>query len=184
MRHLTPFQTIGPFFHGALVGSGSGWIAEPLAGGTRVQVRGHVWDGARAPVADALLEVWQADPAGRFAGSADTGETGPHFHGFGRFATDSEGAFRIDTVLPGATPGPEGSTQAPHLLVQVFARGLLSRLITRIYFDGEALNEKDPILACVPRERRHTLIARRSADAEYRFDLVLQGADETVFFDV
>jgi protocatechuate 3,4-dioxygenase alpha subunit len=163
---LTPFQTIGPFFHGALVSARSGCIVDPGAGGARIRIHGQVWDGARAPVSDALLEVWQADCSG-----------------FGRFATDAEGRFAIDTVMPGPTPGPEGSAQAPHLLVQIFARGLLSRLVTRIYFEGEAANEKDPVLACVPRERRATLIARRSAGAEYRFDLVLQGPDETVFFD-
>ncbi len=167
MSALTPFQTIGPFFHGALVSPGSSCSVDPGAGGARIRIHGQVWDGARAPVSDALLEVWQPDCAG-----------------FGRFATDAEGRFAIDTVLPGPTPGPEGSAQAPHLLVQIFARGLLSRLVTRIYFEGEAANEKDPILACVPRERCATLIARRSGGSEYRFDLVLQGADETVFFDV
>ena len=185
MRALTPFQTIGPFFHDALVHPGSACIADPQLAGPRLQLRGRVWDGARAPVTDALLEIWQADLGGRYAhASGASAPAGALFHGFARLATDAEGGFALDTVMPGSTPGPEGSAQAPHLLVQVFARGILSRLVTRIYFEGEPLNEKDPILACVPAERRATLVAKRAAAAEYRFDLVLQGADETVFFDV
>jgi protocatechuate 3,4-dioxygenase, alpha subunit len=184
MRALTPFQTIGPFFH-ALVQPGSCRIAGPLAKGERIELRGKVWDGARAPVTDALIEIWQADPLGRFAQPEPrTEHDAACFHGFGRFATDASGAFAFDTLLPGPTPGPDGSMQAPHLLVQIFARGILSRLVTRIYFEGQALNEEDPILACVPRERRGTLIARRRGASTYEIEILLQGDGETVFFDV
>jgi len=178
MRPLTPFQTIGPFFHDALLHPGSADIAEPAATGRRIEIHGRVRDGAGAVVTDAMLEIWQADPSGRY--SIET----PGFHGFGRIGTDASGEFHVSTLAPGRTPGPDGTTQAPHLLVQLFARGILSRLVTRIYFEDEPLNEQDPILSCVPRERRKTLLAHPSSPTSYRFDIVLQGEDETVFFDV
>ncbi len=185
MHPLTPFQTIGPFFH-PLVQPGSGRIAGPLAKGERIELRGRVWDGARAAVTDAMLEVWQADPLGRFVQASDAraepDDAG--FHGFARLATDASGGFRLETLLPGPTPGPNGSMQAPHLLVQLFARGILSRLVTRIYFEGQALNEEDAVLGSVPLERRSTLVARRRGAGAYELDLVLQGENETVFFDV
>jgi protocatechuate 3,4-dioxygenase, alpha subunit len=184
VRALTPFQTIGPFFH-PLVQPGSGRIVGPLAKGEHVEIRGHVLDGARTPVSDAMIEAWQADSLGRFAPLEEAPVEDPAtFHGFGRFATDANGAFALETILPGPTPGPNGGIQAPHLLVQIFARGILSRLVTRIYFEGQPLNERDPILSLVPRERRATLLARRCGASTYSFDFVLQGVDETVFFDV
>ena len=163
MSGPTPFQTIGPFFHRALA------CAAPLArlaAGERISVQGRVRDGAGAPVADALLEFWQQDA------------------GFARVATDEHGAFAIDTPLPGPVRDTAGGLQAPHLVVQVFARGILSRLLTRVYFEGRPENARDPVLALVPEERRDTLIARRSAPGAFRFEIALQGVGETVFFDV
>jgi protocatechuate 3,4-dioxygenase alpha subunit len=123
-------------------------------------VHGSVRDGAGAPVPDALLEFWQEDA------------------GFARVATDAAGTFAFDTVLP-AVEGAE----APHLVVQLFARGILTRLLTRLYFEGQPANATDPVLGLVPEARRATLIARRTASDAYRFDVALQGPDETVFLD-
>jgi len=158
MSGPTPFQTIGPFFHGALACAP---LAHSSANGVRISVRGSVRDGAGAPVGDALLEFWQVDA------------------GFARAPTDASGAFAIDTILP----GPSGPAQAPHLVLQIFARGILSRLLTRVYFEDQPQNASDPILSLVPEDRRSSLLARRIASDAYRFDVVLQGPDETVFFD-
>jgi protocatechuate 3,4-dioxygenase alpha subunit len=174
----TPSQTIGPFFHIGLPWMGGADLAGPATGGRVIGLTGRVLDGADEPVSDALLEIWQADPAGAYGGGAD-------FTGFGRCATDAEGRYRFRTLFPGRAAAPDGGLQAPHVAMSVLARGLLVRLATRIYFeDGEGA-EEDPILALVPAERRETLIARRANRAgDYRFDVVLQGERETVFFDV
>ncbi len=134
-------------------------------------------DGAGDPVPDGLIETWQADPAGSYR--RDGG-----FDGAGRIPTDDQGCFVVDTVMPGSVPGPGGRPQAPHLVVGVLARGVLTRLVTRIYFEAEPGNDADPILALVPPERRDRLIARRVAADRFRFDITLQGPGETVFFDV
>lgn len=183
---LTPSQTIGPFFAYALTPRAYGGpelATERVAGdgvaGERIRIEGAVFDGDGAPVGDAMIETWQADAEGRFhaAGNAS-------FTGFGRAETTAEGAFFIETIRPGALPGPNGAQQAPHLTVSVFARGLLIRLATRVYFDDEPGNARDPVLALVPEERRGTLIARRGEGGVFRFDIRLQGEGETVFFDV
>lgn len=183
---LTPSQTIGPFFAYALTPrayGGSELATEQVAGegvaGERIRIEGTVFDGDGAPVGDAMIETWQADAEGRFHADGNAG-----FTGFGRAETSAEGGFFIETIRPGALPGPNGTTQAPHLTVSVFARGLLIRLATRIYFDDEPGNAQDPVLALVPAERRDTLIAKRGAGGVFRFDIRLQGEDETVFFDV
>lgn len=172
--HPTPSQTVGPFFNIGMPGD-QAELVEPGSEGA-VRIHGAVHD-ADGPVVDALLEIWQAAPDGRY----DT----PGFRGFGRAETDPEdGTYAFVTVKPGPVPGPDGATQAPHLLVSVFARGLLKRLATRIYFEDEAeANAADPVLAAVDAGRRDTLVARRDGDA-YRFDVRLQGDGETVFFDV
>ena len=153
--------------------------------GAPIRVEGTVRDGSGAAVPDALIEIWQADAGGRCHHPEDLrrAERDASFTGFGRVHTDPVGRFGIETVKPGRVPGP-GRLQAPHLLVGLFARGLLARLVTRIYFDDEPSNAGDPILDRVPADRRPTLIARRFGDGAYRFDIALQGPDETVFFDV
>ncbi len=179
---VTPFQTVGPFFRFGLVFDGCNEVVGACEG-TRVTIEGTVRDGAGAPVPDALIETWQADSSGRYHHPEETrpGAEAP-FDGFRRAATDTEGRYRLATVKPGPVPGPGNRQQASHLVVGVFARGLLTRLVTRIYFEGEATNDQDPILELVPRERVPTLVARHVGDDRYRFDIVLQGKDETVFF--
>lgn len=183
---LTPSQTIGPFFAYALTPRAYGGkelapeqVAAEGATGERIRIEGAVYDGDGAPVGDAMLETWQADAEGRFNAAGNAG-----FTGFGRAETSAEGAYFIETVRPGALPGPNGAMQAPHLTVSVFARGLLVRLATRIYFDDEPGNAGDPVLALVPEARRATLIARRGPGGVFRFDIRLQGERETVFFDL
>lgn len=181
----TTSQTVGPYLHIGLT-----WlITEDLApegvAGERVRISGRVLDGDGRPVNDALVEIWQANAAGRYAHPLDQ-QPKPleaKFRGFGRSATDGEGRFRFRTVKPGRVPGPGGRLQAPHIAVNVFMRGLLKQLVSRIYFPGEAANAEDPVLALVPPERRHTLIARAVAAGELEWNVVLQGEDETVFFD-
>jgi protocatechuate 3,4-dioxygenase alpha subunit len=142
-------------------------------------------------VTDACLEIWQANAAGRYAHPYDTLADKPvdiRFRGFGRVATDPDGRFRLTTIRPGPVPGRGNSLQAPHLAVAIFARGLLRQLFTRIYFAGEALNDSDPVLASIDDPaRRRTLIAARDdagGTPAYRFDIVLQGDGETVFFAI
>jgi len=173
----TTSQTVGPYLHIGLT-----WlILEDLAGpevsGERVSIEGQVLDGDGQPVNDALVEIWQANGRGRY------GEKG--FRGFGRSATDDEGRFRFHTLKPGRVPGPAGKLQAPHIAVNVFMRGLLKQLVTRIYFPDDPANADDPVLALVPAERRGTLIAQPLAGkpGALRWNVILQGKDETVFFD-
>lgn len=185
MPPLTPSQTVGPFFAILVPRRGRLRLNADGAAGAPIRVEGAVRDGNGAAVPDALIEVWQADAAGRCHHPEDLRRDGldPSFTGFGRVHTDPAGRFRIETIKPGRVPGP-GRPQAPHLLVGLFARGLLARLVTRIYFDDEPSNAGDPILQRVPADRRPTLIATRLGDGAYRFDIALQGPDETVFFDV
>ncbi|MFA9444085.1 protocatechuate 3,4-dioxygenase subunit alpha [Egicoccus sp. AB-alg6-2] len=190
LRPQTPSQTVGPFFHYALTEEPVDRLDPDGQAGEPIVVLGTIRDGVGDLVADAMVEVWQADGGGRYRHPADgrAADVPSAFIGFGRVATSRDtGEFRITTVMPGTVPGRDGSVQAPHLNLQLFARGLLDHLHTRIYFDGVAANENDPVLASVPAERRHTLIAHRDGDEDglprYRFDVVLQGEDETVFFD-
>ncbi len=183
---ITPSQTIGPFFAYALTPrayAGAELASERLASegvaGERIRIEGRVLDGDGAPVGDAMLEIWQADAQGRHQPQGNAG-----FTGFGRAETTAEeGRFVFETIRPGAVPGPGGTLQAPHLSLSVFARGVLVRLMTRIYFADEPANAADPVLALVPQARRETLIARRDQNGVYRFDIRLQGEGETVFFE-
>ena len=187
MGGVTPSQTVGPFFDFGLEIAGGEIVASPTADGLHLVVQGSLRDGAGDPVPDAIVEIWQANAAGRYRHPADDRRIplDDGCDGFGRVATSSEGRFTIQTVLPGRVPGPEqGQWQAPHLLISVLARGLLERLATRMYFPDEIANDEDPVLALVPPERRGTLIARRLDAATFAFDIVLQGPGETVFFDV
>jgi len=188
MAGQTPSQTVGPFFHFSLAWAGAENLLHPETRGERIALRGRVLDGAGAPVPDALVEIWQADAGGHFRHREDrrSANADPAFFGFGRCATGPEGGFRFLTIRPGRVPGRGNSLQAPHIDVALFARGLLRRLVTRIYFEDSPENAEDPVLAVVPDPaRRATLMARRvpgEADA-YRFDIILQGPGETVFFD-
>jgi protocatechuate 3,4-dioxygenase alpha subunit len=183
----TPSQTIGPFFSHALPWEDGQYVVPEGTPGA-VRIAGRVLDGAGEPVPDALVETWQADPDGRFAHPDDPrgdGGAPARFRGFGRCCTDDDGRFWIVTVKPGPLPAPDGGVEAPHLDVSVFARGLLNRLVTRIYFPDEVqANAADPVLSSLadPAARR-TLIAGTDGDG-LSFDVHLQGADETVFFDL
>ncbi|MFD9893108.1 protocatechuate 3,4-dioxygenase subunit alpha [Amycolatopsis sp. NPDC059027] len=176
----TPSQTVGPYLSiGLPWPDGPYVVPEGTPGG--VWIRGTVFDGAGEPIPDAMIETWQADPSGRFDHPDDPrGAAAPGFRGFGRCPTDTAGHYGIFTVLPGVVPGEDGAPQAPHVDVSVFARGLLHRVVTRVYFEDQD-NTGDPVLASVPEDRRHTLIAAKTADG-YRFDVRLQGGGETVFF--
>jgi protocatechuate 3,4-dioxygenase alpha subunit len=135
-----------------------------------------------------MLEIWQADAQGRFSDPQDKRALpNSTFKGFGRCGTDANGDYAFDTIRPGPVPDPDGKPQAPHLLLAIFARGMLLHLYTRVYFDGESANAADSVMALVPAVRRTTLIASRQPgndNAVYRFDIRLQGEDETVFFDI
>lgn len=186
MRLPTPSQTVGPFFHIGL--PTDGWH-ELVSGDSAdaIRLEGVVLDGEGEPVDDALIELWQANRAGRYAHPEDTREEvalEDGFGGFGRCATDAAGRYRFVTVKPGPVPGPGGRVQAPHIEVSVLARGLLKRLATRIYFPDEAeANAADAVLSSLEPELRSTLIAREEGGG-LRFDIHLQGDSETVFFAV
>jgi protocatechuate 3,4-dioxygenase alpha subunit len=184
----TPPQTVGPFFHPSLLGEPWTAVVDGSTSGERIRVEGRLLDGEGRPVSDGMIEIWQADPGGRYRHPADAGTPAPDedFVGFGRSGTGPDGRFAFETVKPGSVAGPGESRQSPHLNVLVFARGLLDRLATRAYFDDDPSLETDPFLRSLPEERRTTLLARRQPDTSptvYRYDVVLQGDAETVFFD-
>jgi protocatechuate 3,4-dioxygenase alpha subunit len=184
----TPSQTVGPFFHYALPFPGGETLTNDATLGERIVIEGRLIDADGAPVTDAMIEIWQANGQGRYNHPDDTQEKqlDPNFNGFGRTPTGEDGLWRFHTVKPGPVPGRGGAMQAPHIAISVFSRGILKRLATRLYFGDEAAaNAADPVLALVPPERRGTLIAERAGDAAvYRLDIVLQGENETVFFDI
>jgi protocatechuate 3,4-dioxygenase alpha subunit len=184
-RGTTPSQTIGPFFAIGLPWPDGPDVIPEAVWGT-IRITGRVLDGAGEPVPDALVETWQASPGGRFDHPDDPRGAIGGFRGFGRCATDEEGRWHVVTLKPGPVPGLEGTTQAPHIDVSVFARGLLNRVVTRIYFeDEEEDNARDPLLASLADDpRRATLFATLAGLDEYRFDIVLQGDHETVFFAI
>lgn len=183
MSKQTPSQTVGPYFAYGLAAQQYGYPHSQVVDGAmapetarRVRIVGRVFDGEGALIPDALIEVWQADAAGRY---------GADGFGFGRHGTgtDPQGRFIFDTIKPGASAG-----QAPFLTLVVLMRGLLTHVYTRLYFSDEAAaNAADPTLATVPAERRRTLIAHRQETSQgvvYQFDIHMQGEDETVFFDL
>ena len=206
----TPSQTVGPFFHYGLPWKGGADLVAASDMGARpdlfaenhwvlnqssttgtpqgevIGIAGQVLDAEGVPVVDAMIEIWQANAAGRYCSTDDARDDlpiDPHFIGFGRASVDVDGIYRFRTILPGRVPGPGNTLQAPHLAVSVFGRGIIKRLATRLYFDGAEGNDEDPILACVPDARRDTLIARMR-DGVWWFDLRLGGDRETVFFDL
>jgi protocatechuate 3,4-dioxygenase, alpha subunit len=181
---LTPSQTVGPFLAIGLTWRDGPYVVPDGSPGA-IRISGQVSDGAGNPVPDAMIETWQADAEGRFAHPDDPRPASiSNFRGFGRCATDDEGAFAIVTLKPGPLPGGDGRTEAPHIDVSVFARGLLDRLVTRIYFPDEAeANAKDPLLSSLPGSVRDTLIAVWDGE-NLRFDIRLQGQNETAFFEL
>lgn len=196
----TAAQTAGPYVHIGLAPGAAGFeiyrrelghdIAGPNAAGERIRVEGRVTDGMGAPVRDVLLEVWQANAAGRYAHPEGGGPVEDGFRGWGRVISDFDtGEWSFATVKPGPVPGRNGAMQAPHLNLWLVARGINIGLSTRLYFDDEAAaNAADPVLNLIEWEhRRRTLLASRSlrdGQPVYRFDIRLQGEAETVFFDV
>jgi len=175
----TASQTVGPFFH--IAGNMDvACVAAPNAPGEHIRLTCRVFDGDGVPIPDALIELWQADCRGIYGD--------PAFGGFGRLASDENGVCVFETVRPGRVAGPDSDphakTQAPHINLIVFARGLLKHLYTRIYFAGDPANEHDAILAMIPAERRATLIAQAAALDAWNFEIHLCGGRETVFFDI
>ena len=184
----TTSQTVGPYFKIGLKWLNRDNLVGEGVSGERVTIQGRVFDGDGAPVPDAILEIWQANAHGKYDHPEDTQnkplEAG--FKGYGRVPVSAEGVFRFATIKPGPVPGPDGKEQAPHLVVSVFMRGVLRRLVTRIYFPDEARNAADLVLNLVGPARRSTLIAKKTAGAPgaLEWNVVLQGPEETVFFDL
>lgn len=188
----TGSQTAGPYFKFGLDHpEWSDLTAGGKAVGDKIRIEGRVTDGDGAAVPDALLEIWQANAAGKYAHPEDHQDKAvdPNFRGFGRCSTDKDGHYHFLTIRPGAVPGRGNTLQAPHIGVRIFARGLLKHVMTRLYFPEEPLNKTDPVLGSIEdAARRQTLIGvSGKADGAvkiYRFDIALQGKGETVFFDV
>jgi protocatechuate 3,4-dioxygenase alpha subunit len=189
---MTASQTVGPYLHIGLDGLNTDNLVGEDVTGDRVVIEGRVFDGNGTPVTDGLVEIWQANAHGKYAHPDDIRDLPlePGFKGFGRVPTDGAGGFRFTTIKPGRVPGRDSSLQAPHIVVSFFARGLLKRLATRVYFPDEPSNADDPVLNQVPAERRSTLIARRVSGREgvLEWNIVMQGETngqgETVFFEV
>ncbi|MGN6719290.1 MAG: protocatechuate 3,4-dioxygenase subunit alpha [Candidatus Binatia bacterium] len=182
-------QTAGPFFHlGCTDRRSVASLVTDKTRGERIRLICRVLDGAGAPVPDAMTEIWQADAEGKYPhwGDPQGKDSDPFFHGFGRLATNEQGRCVFETIKPGNVPANDGGLQASHINVSVFARGILKRLATRIYFAGDPELQADPVLALVPPDRRATLLARsdNSRAGEWHFDIHLCGERETVFFDV
>jgi protocatechuate 3,4-dioxygenase alpha subunit len=188
----TTWQTVGPFFSIGLCWLYRDNLAGPGVSGERVEIRGCIFDGDGKPVPDGVIEIWQANSHGKYAHPEDLQDkpSDNGFTGFGRVATENDGRFRFTTIKPGRVPGPDASdgtatTQAPHLEISIFTRGLLRRLMTRMYFPDDPSNAEDFVLGLVDPARRNTLVAKKVADAPgtLEWDVVLQGPDETAFFD-
>jgi protocatechuate 3,4-dioxygenase alpha subunit len=204
MSDITPSQTVGPYFaYGLAPHSRCDWqpsanydsketvganLVTPDTTGQKIHIEGSVLDGDGKPINDAMIEIWQADSQGRYAHAhGEKPRPNAKFTGFGRSATDKAGVYSFDTVKPGVVPGPDGKPQAPHIVFCIYSRGMLRQVYTRLYFSDEAANAADPILTLVPADRRATLIAHKEMRGElpvYRFDVRVQGENETVFFDI
>jgi protocatechuate 3,4-dioxygenase alpha subunit len=176
MLTQTGSQTVGPFFRIGMIRGGENTLVQDETVGERIYIKGQLFDGDNQLVDDAAIEIWQADA------DPNQARADQNFRGFGRSETRGRG-FWFRTVKPGIIPG----TTAPYINVRVFSRGMLIHAVTRLYFDDESANTDDPVLNSVPTTRRSTLIAQREATEDiptYRFDIHLQGEQETVFFDV
>jgi protocatechuate 3,4-dioxygenase alpha subunit len=198
----TTSQTVGPYFQIGLAKFYIDDLTGPFVSGEVVEIEGRIFDGDGQPVPDGIIEIWQADAQGKYADpepsqeqesiSKNDHQPTEHtqtqrerraFRGFGRVPTQADGSFRFKTIKPGRVPAPDGTLQAPHIAVSVFTRGLLRRLVTRIYFPDEPSNAADFALKLVEVGRRHTLIAKKLRDSRLEWNVLLQGMDETVFFD-
>jgi protocatechuate 3,4-dioxygenase, alpha subunit len=184
---LAASQTVGPFFQIGLEDFYQTDLTVPGIIGIVITISGKILDADLLPVPDALVEIWQANSFGRYAHPDDYQDKplDPGFTGFGRCPTNSEGAFQFRTIKPGLVPSSTGAPQAPHINVSIFMRGLLNRLVTRIYFAGDSMNGADEVLSLVDLARRPTLFAQPDPvlPQVYHWDVVLQGPRETVFFD-
>jgi protocatechuate 3,4-dioxygenase alpha subunit len=189
----TPSQTVGPFYHYALDRPAWADLTADGASGEKIHIEGRILDGDRVPVFDAFLEIWQANEAGKYAHPEDSQDKplDVRFRGFGRVGTDAEGRFRFTTIRPGRVAGRGNTLQAPHINIAIFGRGLLKQLTTRLYFaDQKEANESDPVLSAIddPAARKTLLAEKVAAPAgaipTYRFDIILQGDGETVFFEI
>ena len=189
---MTGSQTVGPFLHIGLAGLCRDDLRVDGVEGEMLTIKGRIFDGDGVGVPDGMVEIWQANCHGRYPDPQDARSLPlePSFRGFGRVATDAQGGFCFTTIKPGALPGPNGSTQAPHIVVSVFMRGLIKRLATRMYFPDGIGHADDHVLQLVPEQRRATLIARAvdGHPANLEWNIVVQagthGYDETVFFDI
>ena len=197
LNHLkeSPSQTAGPYVHIGCVPNFAGiagvfpqdlgsTMINADTQGERITITGCVWDGTGSPMKDALIEIWQADANGIFPGNDPRGPADPNFTGWGRTAGDYDtGEWSFDTIRPGAVPFPDGRMQSPHISLWIVARGINLGLHTRMYFPDAAI-DSDPILSRIEhRNRVPTLLAEQTDQNSYRFDIRLQGVDETVFFD-
>ena len=184
----TTSQTVGPYFSIGLTRLKKDNLASTEVSGERITISGRVLDGDGAGVPDAMLEIWQANSHGKYAHPEDKQNKNLEaaFQGYGRIPTDANGVFCFQTIKPGSVAGPDDKSQAPHIAVSVFTRGLLRRLVTRIYFPDESANAGDFVLNLVEPARRGTLIAHKLAGQEghLEWNVVLQGDKETVFFDI
>jgi protocatechuate 3,4-dioxygenase alpha subunit len=188
---LTGSQTVGPFFEPCLLREDTlrNTLITVDTIGEKIRIEGRVLDADGLAVPDAMVEIWQANAYGRYSHATDSRDVplDPTFLGFGRSGTDEHGTYWFETIKPGSVPFNDKQMQAPHIAVTVFSRGLLNHLVTRLYFEDEPANAADPILQCVPKERWGTLLAKRESGDDpivYRFDIILQGADETAFFNL
>ncbi len=183
---LTPSQTVGPYLHIGLDWLNVTELAPEGVAGERIVIQGRVLDADRQPIPDGMVEIWQANSHGKYAHPDDARALplDAGFHGFGRVSTDEQGRFRFSTIKPGSVPDAQGRPQAPHLIVNVFARGLLKQLVTRMYFPGDA-HEADSVLQQVPAARRPTLIAKQRDAGVVEWNVLIGGdVDETVFFEL
>lgn len=173
---LTPSQTAGPYLSIGLLRQLVPTALVPPGDPAAIRLHGRLLDGAGEGVPDGMIEIWQADADGRYGAGG--------FHGFGRSGTEDAGRFEFVTLKPGRVPWPEGGLQAPHLAVGVFARGLLKRVVTRLYFPDERdANEEDPVLSTLSSAQREPLVAVPDGDG-LLFDIHLQGPSQTTFFAV
>ena len=193
MMIQSPSQTVGPYFAQGLLREGDQVFTNVLVSenteGERIRIEGCVLDAEGQPIEDAMIEIWQANSHGRYNHPSDGQDKplDPEFRGHGRTYTDVKGKYFFETIKPGSVPGPDSTTQAPHINVIVFARGMLSHAFTRIYFEDEAANQNDPVLMSIDDEaQRNTLVARQEevdGSHVHRFDICFQGQNETAFFD-